>query len=190
METILSSAFAAALELLESRASEQSFLELLEQVYGATGSDDAAFAAAAGSLQQLLSSGGELGIQVKTLDSADMNGAMGAYSSTGLDGVPVIYINTSLLSEGSDPELLQRVLLEEIGHHFDILLNGSIDTTGDEGELFADLISSGDELSAEEQALNSITVNRVTNSIDTSREALGNKGQKASHASLLFELNY
>ena len=42
METILSSAFAAALELLESRASEQSFLELLEQVYGATGSDDAA----------------------------------------------------------------------------------------------------------------------------------------------------
>ena len=141
IETILSSAFAAALELLESRASEQSFLELLEQVYGATGSDDAAFAAAAGSLQQLLGSGGELGIQVKTLDSADMNGAMGAYSSTGLDGVPVIYINTSLLSEGSDPELLQRVLLEEIGHHFDILLNGSIDTTGDEGELFADLIT-------------------------------------------------
>ena len=151
IETILSSAFAAALELLESRASEQSFLELLEQVYGATGSDDAAFAAAAGSLQQLLGSGGELGIQVKTLDSADMNGAMGAYSSTGLDGVPVIYINTSLLSEGSDPELLQRVLLEEIGHHFDILLNGSIDTTGDEGELFADLIS-GDTLTLDQQS--------------------------------------
>lgn len=99
-------------------------------MYGATGTDDAAFAAAAGSLQQLLSSGGELGLQVKTLDSADMNGAM---------------------SEGSDPELLQRVLLEEIGHHFDILLNGSVDTTGDEGELFADLIS-GDTLTLDQQS--------------------------------------
>ncbi|MFN9923151.1 MAG: hypothetical protein ACK55H_03910, partial [Cyanobacteriota bacterium] len=151
MESILSTAFAAALELLESRASEQGFLDLLEQVYGATGSDDAAFAAAASSLQQLLSSGSELGIQVKSLDGADMNGAMGAYSSTGVDGMPVIYINTSLLSEGADPELLQRVLLEEIGHHFDILLNGSVDTAGDEGELFADLIS-GDTLTLDQQS--------------------------------------
>ncbi|MFN5221770.1 MAG: Hint domain-containing protein, partial [Cyanobacteriota bacterium] len=47
--------------------------------------------------------------------------------------------------------LLQRVLLEESGHHFDRLLNGSMDTTGDEGELVADLLS-GDTLTLDQQS--------------------------------------
>ncbi|QHU98948.1 cadherin domain-containing protein [Synechocystis sp. CACIAM 05] len=64
--------------------------------------------------------------------SADILGpAWGGYGASN----NTIYLSESLLASGS-PELIVAVLLEEIGHYVDALVN-AVDTPGDEGELFA-----------------------------------------------------
>ena len=68
------------------------------------------------------------------LSSADINGALGAYAiSTG-----TIYLNADWLA-GASKEQVFSVLTEELGHHLDGLLN-AVDTPGDEGEFFSDLL--------------------------------------------------
>jgi hypothetical protein len=68
------------------------------------------------------------------LSSADINGALGAYAiSTG-----TIYLNADWLA-GASKEQVFSVLMEELGHHLDGLLN-AVDTPGDEGEYFAALL--------------------------------------------------
>ena len=68
------------------------------------------------------------------LSSADINGALGAYAiSTG-----TIYLNADCLAEATKEQVL-AVLTEELGHHLDGMLN-TVDTPGDEGELFAQLL--------------------------------------------------
>ena len=74
--------------------------------------------------------------EIVLLSNAEINGALGAYAqSTGK-----IYLNADWLA-GASQEQVMAVLTEELGHHLDGLLNGS-DTPGDEGELFAALLSS------------------------------------------------
>jgi alpha-tubulin suppressor-like RCC1 family protein len=69
------------------------------------------------------------------LPSVAMAGAVGAYAlSTG-----TIYLNTEWLQGSSSTQVL-KALTEELGHHLDGLLNNS-DTPGDEGELFAALLT-------------------------------------------------
>ncbi|WLT38794.1 hypothetical protein NON20_03215 [Synechocystis sp. B12] len=64
--------------------------------------------------------------------SADiLESAWGGYGASN----NTIYLCESLLALGS-PELIVAVLLEEIGHYVDALVN-AVDTPGDEGELFA-----------------------------------------------------
>ena len=73
--------------------------------------------------------------EIVLLSSAEMNGAMGAYAiSTG-----IIYLNADWM-EGATKDQVYAVLTEELGHHLDGLLNAS-DTSGDEGEYFARLLS-------------------------------------------------
>ena len=65
------------------------------------------------------------------LSAADINGALGAYAvSTG-----TIYLNADWLA-GASKERVLAVLTEELGHHLDGLLN-TVDSVGDEGDLFA-----------------------------------------------------
>ncbi|MCC6074099.1 Ig-like domain-containing protein, partial [Pseudomonas sp. GCM10022188] len=79
---------------------------------------------------------GNLDIQVRLLDSSEMNGAIAAYSADGADGQPVIFVNGDWLEIlGSDG--MASILVEEYGHHIDQLLNGDQDTAGDEGQRFA-----------------------------------------------------
>ena len=85
---------------------------------------------------------GQYSIQVKSLDSEALTGALAGYSSTGTDGIATIYLNQTWLSTAT-PEAIQSVLLEEIGHDFDQILNDGVDTTGDEGHNFASYILYG-----------------------------------------------
>lgn len=72
---------------------------------------------------------------VELLTNEAMPGAAGAYAiSTG-----TIYLNQSWL-ESASPEQVQAVLTEELGHHLDGLLN-AVDTPGDEGDVFAQLLA-------------------------------------------------
>ena len=78
--------------------------------------------------------------------NSDLFGNDGAYSET--DG-GIIYIRDSIL--GDDPAVIERILLEEIGHHLDHFLGGG-DAAGDEGDIFASAIISGSVLSEAELA--------------------------------------
>jgi serralysin len=90
---------------------------------------------------------------------------MGAYNAAN----NTIYLAETLLD--SNPETIERVLLEELGHHIDSTLN-SVDAAGDEGALFAALVQ-GRTLSASELAAlkaendrGTISVNGVTQSVE------------------------
>jgi len=72
--------------------------------------------------------------------------ALGAYSSTN----NTIYLNRELLQR--DPARALEILTEEVGHGLDQRLNTS-DAAGDEGEIFAQLMSGKDLSQAELSAL-------------------------------------
>ncbi|MFM8524656.1 MAG: Ig-like domain-containing protein, partial [Cyanobacteriota bacterium] len=139
---------AAALVSVEAKllsfAQGERFSSLINEVYGAGGAPAAA-------LRQRLLSRGNLDLRLVSLSSTAMNGALGGYSPTGEGNAPTIYLNADLLSGAAGSAALERVLLEEIGHHFDRLLNGDRDTAGDEGQLFASRVL-GDVLSASQLA--------------------------------------
>jgi hypothetical protein len=134
---------------LSFKAAEPAFLHLLDEVYGSS-SDPAVFEHAAQGLIARLQRADSLGLRFEVESGAEMSHAAAAYAAVGNNGAPTIYLNADWAASATD-EQLRLVLLEEIGHHFDTLLNGEIDTAGDEGELFAKLFS-GIELSAEERA--------------------------------------
>jgi Ca2+-binding RTX toxin-like protein len=73
-------------------------------------------------------------IEIRTSD--ELAGANGAYDSTR----DRIFVSGTFLLESIDrPHQLVNLLLEEIGHKFDRLLNGEVDSLGDEGAIFAAL---------------------------------------------------
>ncbi len=70
---------------------------------------------------------------IRLLSSRELQGANGAYSKT----TDTIYLSQEfLLNNRDNTELITSVLLEEIGHRIDTLINIT-DSLGDEGELFA-----------------------------------------------------
>ncbi|MEG4323003.1 MULTISPECIES: FG-GAP-like repeat-containing protein [unclassified Microcoleus] len=71
---------------------------------------------------------------MQIVNDAGMNGAQGAFS----EATNTIYLSDSLVR--GDSLKVQEVLLEELGHKFDTLLNPGGDTPGDEGELFKDVV--------------------------------------------------
>ena len=74
---------------------------------------------------------------IEVLPGSAMPGAAGAYAS----GNNTIYLNANWLGSASRAQVI-AVLNEELGHHLDAQLNND-DTAGDEGELFALLITEG-----------------------------------------------
>lgn len=86
---------------------------------------------------------GDFQISVKLLDGNTMQGSKGAFSATGTDGQPVIYLNRDWLQAGADSGSVTTVLTEELGHAIDHFLNGNADTAGDEGEAFSSLLRNG-----------------------------------------------
>ncbi len=79
---------------------------------------------------------------VKFVDAATLQGGRGAYN----EAEGVVYINRDIAA--SDPALAAQVFVEEAGAHLDAKLN-TVDTKGDEGEMFRRVLS-GEQLSAHE----------------------------------------
>jgi hypothetical protein len=77
---------------------------------------------------------------VKFVDAATLQGGKGAYN----EAEGVVYINRDLLT--SNPAQAEQVFVEEAGAHLDAKLN-TVDTQGDEGEMFRRVLS-GEHLSA------------------------------------------
>jgi len=80
--------------------------------------------------------------EVKFVDAATLQGGKGAYN----EAEGVVYINRDIAA--SDPDLAAQVFVEEAGAHLDAKLN-TVDTKGDEGEMFRRVLS-GEQLSARE----------------------------------------
>ena len=83
-------------------------------------------------------------VPVRFISWNNLNGAMAAFAGKGPEGKPVIFINEEYLSGLASPiypaasvEQIASLLLQEIGHSFDYLLNGDNDSPGDEGFLFS-----------------------------------------------------
>jgi hypothetical protein len=96
-------------------------------------------------LKQQWSSGAIVLPPIEVLASADINGAQGAFAvATGK-----IYLAQEFLERSSIAEIT-AVLLEEYGHFLDAQFN-TIDSAGDEGALFSELVQ-GNILSATEIA--------------------------------------
>ena len=125
-----------SLELVESRlvawassSNTGAFSSLLRDVFGVQDAD------AISALQASIRGKG-LGIKLEILDAATLRGIHGAYTSDAPQGGERIYLNAAWLQTARASEI-EAVLLEEIGHAIDHRLNGSVDTPGDEGEVFS-----------------------------------------------------
>jgi hypothetical protein len=71
---------------------------------------------------------------LQIVNDAALNGTQGAFSQA----TNTIYLSDSLVR--GDSLKVQEILLEELGHKFDTLLNPGGDTSGDEGELFKHVV--------------------------------------------------
>ena len=82
---------------------------------------------------------------LKILSGLEIKGSLGAYNAE----KQTIYLSADFLRETeSRPELIAKVILEELGHHIDATIN-KIDSSGDEGAIFSKLVF-GEELSKEQ----------------------------------------
>ena len=125
-----------SLQLVESRlgawassSNTGAYSALLLEVFGGQDAD------ATSALQASIRGQG-LGIKLEILDAPTLSGIQGAYTSAAPQGGERIYLNAAWLQTASASEI-EAVLLEEIGHAIDHRLNGTVDTPGDEGEVFS-----------------------------------------------------
>ncbi|WP_338430540.1 Ig-like domain-containing protein [Synechococcus elongatus IITB3] len=131
-------------EQLSTWFNQEDYLTQLAIPFSATAGTESWIANAEVLRQSILD--GHYSIRLEVRSGADLNGALGAYSATGTTGQPTVYLNGDWLASASAAQI-QAVLLEEIGHDFDNRLNNEVDSLGDEGEIFANLVQ-GRELSS------------------------------------------
>jgi len=81
-------------------------------------------------------------IQIELRKSEDLFGSWAVFAAQGHRGKPVIYLNEKASLHLSEDQLV-NLILEEIGHWIDFKINGSFDTPGYEGQLFAALVQNG-----------------------------------------------
>jgi Ca2+-binding RTX toxin-like protein len=138
---------------------------LLNEVFDRAGTEATVFEANKQALLQAIGTTG-LRIAIDLRSGTEMEGAIGAYALVGLNGHEIIDINADWINAGNlSLEQLTAVVLEEYGHALDARLNPGLESVGDEGELFANLLL-GDELSAEERAAITEEDDSATLSID------------------------
>ncbi|MBE9204852.1 DUF4347 domain-containing protein, partial [Synechocystis salina LEGE 06099] len=128
-------------EQLSGFFAQSDYLTQLAIPFSAT----AGTAAWTGNAESLRSSilNGSYRIRLEVRSGAELQGALGAYSTTGTTDTPTIYLNADWLATASQEQIV-AVLLEEIGHDFDQILNHGDDSQGDEGEIFANLVQGND----------------------------------------------
>ena len=126
-EAVLYFAVTATQDQLESFIEDEQFLDEMKLAFG----DDWSTEEAEALIEDLAN--GEAILEIEILSNTELN-ANGAFAHD------TIYLSEQFLSNNAtNPEAIESVLLEEIGHHVDYQLN-SDDSVGDEGELFAKLV--------------------------------------------------
>ena len=131
---ILNTAIADVTSVLATFASDPLFVEKFALAFGTTISSE--------QFLQIVA----LLPQIEVRSDAELKGAIGAFSAqTGK-----IYLSEGLVP--GDYARLQAVLLEEIGHFLDAQVN-FVDSPGDEGAIFAQLVQGKNITAQELQAL-------------------------------------
>jgi len=141
---------AEAGQLLRELPQRQDFAALMQEVFGQAGTDTTLFDQRVAALQSQLAGEG-LGLTVELRSNGELNGAAGAYAAVGHTGSERIYLNADWIANGASAFVIGQVLLEETGHAIDQMFNGSVDSEGDEGALFAKRLT-GEELTDAERA--------------------------------------
>ena len=93
---------------------------------------------------------GSIHIALSFRSDSEMQGALGAFASEGIDGNSIIFLNQDWIQNDANSLGIQRVVSEELGHYFDFRLNAVTDSIGDEGEIFANTLT-GTVVSADRQ---------------------------------------
>jgi Ca2+-binding RTX toxin-like protein len=129
---LLAQIYPIAIDQLRQLASQADFIDRLQVAFGDRFDSQIALG-----IQSSLQAGDTSflsAIEIRTSD--ELAGANGAYDSTR----DRIIVSGDFLVESIDrPSQIVNLLLEEIGHKFDRLLNGEVDSPGDEGAIFAAL---------------------------------------------------
>jgi RTX calcium-binding nonapeptide repeat (4 copies)/Domain of unknown function (DUF4114) len=93
--------------------------------------------------KQLLSGDFSIIPDIQILSNGELGSANGAYAAD----LDKIFVSSDFLTTASD-KAVSFMLIEEIGHRIDKLLNNNVDSPGDEGEVFS-LLVNGNNLSPE-----------------------------------------
>jgi Ca2+-binding RTX toxin-like protein len=92
--------------------------------------------------QQWLSGNFSVIPDIQVLSQGELGAANGAYAAS----LDKIFVSSDFLAHASESQVT-TLILEEVGHRLDQLLNGGVDSAGDEGEIFSRLVN-GENLSA------------------------------------------
>jgi Ca2+-binding RTX toxin-like protein len=133
--------YATAIARLQQFASQEDFLDQLQVAFGERFDGEVAIG-----IKNLLQEGDTSFLPaIEVRSNEELAGANGAYDNSR----DRILLSEDFLHNYRDrPDFIVNLLLEEIGHKFDRLLNGDIDSAGDEGAIFA-AIAQGQSLSPE-----------------------------------------
>ena len=136
---LLDRSLALATTKLQQFANQPDFIDKLRVAFG--DSFDPNIARGIASLFQA----GDFSLipDIQILSNGELAGANGAYAGA----LDEIFVSSDFLAQHPDDlNAVSELLLEEIGHKFDRLLNGSVDSPGDEGAIFR-LLATGQTLS-------------------------------------------
>jgi Ca2+-binding RTX toxin-like protein len=141
---LLAQSLAQVTATLQYFAYQPNFLEQLRVTFG----DDFDSSVALG-IRQLFQSGDfSLIPDLQILSNGELGSANGAYAGD----LDEIFVSSDFLAQRQgDVAAIANLLLEEFGHKLDRLLNGNVDSPGDEGAIFAAL-AQGQTLSTDELA--------------------------------------
>jgi Ca2+-binding RTX toxin-like protein len=126
---------------LQQFAMQPDFLDRLQVAFGDTFDNNVAL----GIRKQFQAGDFSLIPDVRVLVNGELGTANGAYAGD----LDEIFVSSDFLAGHlGDVNAIAELLLEEIGHKLDRLLNGNVDSPGDEGNIFR-LLATGQDLSAE-----------------------------------------
>jgi VCBS repeat-containing protein len=134
----------AAERSIKSQLSEANLHDLLQLFPGTEWQNDSdrgqRLASALGAIIH-----GELSFSLLPMEGASRATAISAFSPNGPGGAPTIFVNPFWFDSLGEAQATS-VLLEEIGHALDNILNGENDSPGDEGRAFARAVLGYDAL--------------------------------------------
>jgi hypothetical protein len=163
-ENLLRQAFIQATAQLRNFAGQENWLANLQIAFGNEFDTELALDLA----RQFQAGDFAILPKIQVLTEGELGSANGAYASE-LDRILVS--QDFLIQMKDDVNAVAELLIEEIGHKLDCVLNGCVDSPGDEGAIFL-LLVTGHPLSAETlAALRSIDDRAVVN-IDGSQVAI------------------